>query len=118
MELNQQNNKNSNSQSHQPIENINQSKSIPLKEYEYINYLENQIEEFSGLDDQNKWYQYCLRIGYYLQKVHGIEILKMNSEFIFDEDGVLWFTFASNICVRFKKNSVSNENLKKIKNFN
>ena len=42
----------------------------------------------------------------------------MNSEFIFDEDGVLWFTFASNICVRFKKNSVSNENLKKIKNFN
>ena len=54
MELNQQNNKNSNSQSHQPIENINQSKSIPLKEYEYINYLENQIEEFSGLDDQNK----------------------------------------------------------------
>jgi hypothetical protein len=66
-----------------------------------IDFLEKQIDDLSTIcDEQQLCYQYCLRIGYYLQKVHGIDLLKMNCEFTVDDDGVMFFTYAFNIFIR------------------
>lgn len=61
MELSQQENEDSNRQqnrdsscknNYRSIESMNPKNSMPLKEYEDINYLENQTEDLSGLDRQ------------------------------------------------------------------
>lgn len=49
-----------------------------------------------------------------MQKVHGFEILKMNTEFTIDDDGIMWLTYAYDISARFKKNAYSVEHLKQI----
>lgn len=83
-----------------------------LKDYEDINYFEDQVADLTGLCDKELWYQYCLKIWYYLQKIFGVEILKMNTQFSIDDDGVLWFTYAFGISVRFRSSTASPANLK------
>jgi hypothetical protein len=39
----------------------------------------------------------CLRICYYVQKVHGQEILQMKAEFFKDVHKDIWFYYAHNI---------------------
>lgn len=114
MELSHQENKNPNESHRKSVLQMSPKRGQPLKEYEDINFLEHQVEEFDHLDDQELCYQNCLRMGYYLQKVHGVEILKMKTEFTVDDDGVLWFTYAHDICARFKKSVVSNEQLRQL----
>jgi len=53
-------------------------------------------------------------MGYYLQKVHAVDILKMNVEFTTDDDGVLWLTHAYDISVRFRKVAYSIDYLRQI----
>jgi hypothetical protein len=36
----------------------------------------------------------CTKICYYIQKLRGFEILKMNCEFVKDDKGTIWFKFA------------------------
>ena len=44
--------------------------------------------------------KYCNKIGYYLQMVHQIEILRMDVEFMQDETGLVLFYHAENIWIR------------------
>ena len=85
-----------------------------LKDYEDINFFEDQIKDLKLLSERDVCYQYCLRIWYYLQKIYGIEILKMNTYFTADDDGVLWFTYASDISVRFKNSRPNPQVLKQM----
>ena len=32
---------------------------------------------------------------YYIQKIHKIEVLKMRCEFVKDDHGTIWFTYAN-----------------------
>jgi hypothetical protein len=47
---------------------------------------------------------YCLRachkIGYYLQKIHRVDLLRMKVEFYQDDNGKVWFSHASDIFTR------------------
>lgn len=44
--------------------------------------------------------KYC----YYISKVKGIEVLKMKLEFLKDENGFIWLTYARDIYTRKNKN--------------
>ena len=56
-------------------------------------------EELVG--DGWKWgWKQCLKMGYYVQKVCKQEILRMHAEFSRDENGSIWFIYASQIQVR------------------
>ena len=85
-----------------------------LKEYDEINYFEEQTTQLEILDERELWYQYCLRIWYYLQKVFGVDILKMDTYFSIDDDGILWFTYASDIYVRFKRPGAATISIKQL----
>jgi hypothetical protein len=111
MELRPQENENPNDVQYRSIKQMGPKHGQPLKEYEDINFLEHQVDELDDLNEQELCYQYCLRMSYYLQKVHGVEILKMKTEFTLDDDGVLLFTYANDISARFKKSIVSNQQL-------
>ena len=41
---------------------------------------------------------------YYVQKVYNFEVLKMRCEFMKDENGHIWFFYASDIQVRSMRN--------------
>ena len=47
---------------------------------------------------------YCLRachkIGFYLQKIHSLDLLRMKVSFLQDDNGKIWFTHASDIYTR------------------
>jgi len=49
-------------------------------------------------------YKYCLKqcikMCYFVQKMHNYEILKMRCDFIKDDNGTLWFSYASQIYAR------------------
>lgn len=44
---------------------------------------------------------YCLRlvlkICYYMQRIHEMEILQMNADFFQDDNGEVWFAYANDI---------------------
>jgi hypothetical protein len=48
-------------------------------------------------DDYKYCYKQCLKMCYYIQKIHDVEILKMRCEFTKDDHGTIWFTYASQI---------------------
>lgn len=39
----------------------------------------------------------CLKYCYYIQKVHGYEVLKMRADFFKDANGTIWFFYAHDI---------------------
>jgi len=47
---------------------------------------------------------YCLRMVlkmcFYLQKIHEIEILQMNADFFQDDNGEIWFFYASDVLTK------------------
>ena len=43
-------------------------------------------------------------MAYYLSKLHDIEILRMQCEFVKDENKTIWFSYASKIAFRRMKN--------------
>ncbi len=53
----------------------------------------------SGTPEDDEMYalKQCFKIGHYLQKVYQQEILQMKAEFLKDENGNIWFYYASNI---------------------
>lgn len=63
----------------------------------------------SGTPEDDEMYalKQCYKIGHYLQKVYQQEILQMKAEFLKDENGNIWFYYASNIQIRSRlsKNS-------------
>lgn len=42
----------------------------------------------------------CYKMGYYIQQLYKLEILRMRAEFAKDIHGTIWFTHASKILVR------------------
>lgn len=42
----------------------------------------------------------CLKMCYYIQKMHNIEVVKMRCHFAKDDNGSIWFIFATNIFTR------------------
>lgn len=45
-------------------------------------------------------YKQCMKMCYYVQKMHNIEILKMRAEFARDDCDTIWFVNASQIHTR------------------
>ena len=39
----------------------------------------------------------CLKIGKYLQKVRGVQVLQMEAQFVLDDNKNMWLSYASNI---------------------
>ena len=42
----------------------------------------------------------CKKIGFFLKKVYGIDLMRMNVDFHIDEFGKMWFFSAKNIYLR------------------
>mmetsp|Transcript_45789 Transcript_45789/g.33509 ORF Transcript_45789/g.33509 Transcript_45789/m.33509 type:complete len:92 (-) Transcript_45789:411-686(-) len=55
---------------------------------------------------------------YYISKVYNYEVLKMRCEFLKDENGTIWFFYASEIRVRPVKGRGSEYSIKKIQYIN
>ena len=51
-------------------------------------------------DEQKYCELQCTKIGYFISKLHNIEILRMHCEFLKDENNSIWFIYASNIAYR------------------
>ena len=56
---------------------------------------------------QNDEFKYCMKqcykMAYFVQKLHDIEIVRMQCEFLKDENKTIWFSFASHIAYRKMK---------------
>ena len=58
-------------------------------------------EDFLMKADPTSYCQYvCTKVGYYLRRLYGIELLKMHAEFSLDDFGKVWFYHAKDIWVR------------------
>jgi hypothetical protein len=63
---------------------------------------------------EGKHYDYCkkqcLKMAYYIKQTKRLEVLKMDTEFLVDDQKNVWFTYASKIHVRkmqgFKNNKL------------
>eukprot|EP00347_Sterkiella_histriomuscorum_P018862 403343887 len=85
---------------------------IIIKYYAPLDYDEPESEivydyKSLGADEDlilKDQHQYCLKqcykMCYYIQKVYGLEVLKMRTEFSKDENGTIWFMYASSIVAR------------------
>lgn len=78
----------------------------------YDGKIEFNYEQFGGgknLEDEHRLMiadpeLYCLRachkIGFYLQKIHKVDLLRMKVQFTQDDNGKIWFTHAFDIYTR------------------
>lgn len=59
--------------------------------------IEKKLKEFRPKD-------YCLRMVlkmcFYLQKIHEIEVLQMNADFFQDDNGEIWFFYATDVLIK------------------
>lgn len=64
-----------------------------------------KAEEQLMLENPEQYCQYaCTKIGYYLKKVHQIELIRMRAEFHADDFGRIWLFWCKDVWVRtFKK---------------
>ena len=46
-------------------------------------------------DDYGYCIKQCVKMCFYIQKIHNIDILKMRCEFAKDDNGTIWFTYAN-----------------------
>lgn len=46
----------------------------------------------------------CFKMAYYVAKLHDIEILRMQCEFLKDDNETIWFSYADQIVFRRIKN--------------
>ena len=46
----------------------------------------------------------CYKMAYFLSKLHDIEILRMQCEFLKDDNKTIWFSYADRIVFRRIKN--------------
>ena len=83
----------------------------PLNEHnlkDEIQYNYKHMGDDLELQFESKDYQFCykqcLKMGYYIQTIHGFEILRMYAEFFKDENGYIWFFYAHNIYGRKVQN--------------
>ena len=61
----------------------------------------------------------CYKMGYYAQRLHNKEILRMRCEFLKDENGTIWFSFADKIVVRpLKTHKEATFQVKRVKYIN
>lgn len=62
---------------------------------------------------QNDEYKYCLKqcykMAYFMTKLHDVEILRMQCEFVKDENKTIWFSYASKIAFRRIKNNLDDQ---------
>jgi hypothetical protein len=56
-----------------------------------------EVELLKAGDDYTYCLLQCYKMCFYVQKMHQTEILKMKAEFSKDENGTIWFVFASQI---------------------
>ena len=59
---------------------------------------EHELIEY---DEQTYCMVQCTKIGYFISKMYNIEILRMQCEFLKDENSTIWFTYATKIAYRF-----------------
>ena len=80
--------------------------SIPTKPGAYagIKYdfraMGEEIAMIRAGDDYGYCIKQCLKMCYFAQKMHNVEILKMRCEFAKDDHGTIWFLYASQIFKR------------------
>ena len=75
---------------------LDQEQSEREIDYDYKS-MATDHELLSRGDDRQFAYKQCLKMCYYIQKVHGYEILQMKAEFFKDEWKVIWFFYARDI---------------------
>jgi hypothetical protein len=56
-----------------------------------------QDEELIKIDSHQYCLKQCYKMCYYIQKVYQYEVLKMRTEFMKDENGTIWFFYATQI---------------------
>ena len=87
-----------------PMDPIDESNKI---EYQYKK-LGDDVELI-----QNDEFKYCLKqcykMAFYIAKLHDIEILRMQCEFLKDENKTIWFSFADQIAYRRIKKDNEND---------
>lgn len=67
-------------------------------EYDYKN-LPTDYDLLRAGNDLAYVEKQCLKFCYYIQKVRGFEVLRMNAEFFKDHNGWIWFYYAHDIFV-------------------
>jgi len=60
-------------------------------------------------DDEHFALKQCYKLAHYIQKVYHYEILQMKAEFLKDDNGNIWFFYASNIQGRSRNKKGSSE---------
>ncbi|CDW81558.1 UNKNOWN [Stylonychia lemnae] len=80
-----------------PINEQDPSKEI---DYSHFKVMQEDFELLKNEEDEQFCYKQCLKIAYYVSKVYNKEILQMKAEFLKDENGNIWFFYASNIRTR------------------
>ncbi len=73
----------------------------PEKELDYsFKQLGEDFDLLRNGEDELYVQKCCLRMCYYAQKVQAVEILQMKVEFLKDDHGDIWFSYAGNIHIR------------------
>lgn len=97
---------------------INAGDSYTTIKYDFRAYGED-INMIKNNDDYGYCMKQCLKMCYYIQKMHNIEILKMRCEFAKDDHGTIWFLYANQI---FRRDALglnqNNQNAKMVKYIN
>jgi len=60
-------------------------------------------------DDEHFALKQCYKMAHYMQKVYQYEILQMKAEFLKDENGNIWFYYATNIQGRSRNKKGSSD---------
>mgnify|MGYP006114481411 CR=1 FL=1 len=88
------------------------NKNVSTFDYAESTYLDEVVFDFKqfGKDDAELMekspiifcLKQCYKIGFFLQKVHGIELSRMDIEFTVDDYGEIFFQYADNIYCRYE----------------
>ena len=57
-----------------------------------------------GEDEMKYCMKQCYKMGYFVQKLNNKEILRMRCEFLKDDNGTIWFSYADKIVLRTVEN--------------
>lgn len=74
----------------------------PQREQSEVNYTEEQDNEKDLMVTEPKEYcmLICKRMHYLLKENSNCEILKLRAEFMRDDDGKIWFTYAPELLIK------------------
>jgi len=78
---------------------INEKSRTSEIKYDFRSY-GDEITMIRSSNETNYCMKQCLKMCYYIQKMHNIEVIKMRCHFAKDDNGSIWFVFATNIFTR------------------